>query len=139
VTKPVEPQQPAAGPSVGEQHTSMRRTLAWVAGGAAVVTLAAAVVFNLGASGDISDFNASCGLMNGKVLATGTRTDCQNLYDTWGSEKRWAIAGYAAGGALLATSAILFLTTQSESRVGDSRVAMTCQPGLGGITCHGSF
>jgi hypothetical protein len=119
------------------------RTAAWISGGVAVAALAGGVAFQLASSSNLSDFNSSnsgCGVLpDGSIVSTGsdTQAQCASLHNSWSSDKHWAIAGYAVGGAFAVTSAVLFLTSRPKSA--ETAVSFSCVPGPAGVACGGTF
>ena len=138
-----EPQGSAPDPSAPAQAGSPKRTLAWVAGGAAVAALGAGLVFQLRASGKLSTFSANCAIddVNGEIVPNSGHTlpECTGLHDDWKSGNRWALAGYVTGAAFAATSAILFITSRTESSISQPHAHVDCRPGLAAIVCGGAF
>lgn len=123
---------------------SALRTSAWIAGGGAVVAAGAGLVLNLAANSQGSSFNADCTNLPGVGIThnpgtTLTDAECRDHYDSWQSQRRWAIVGYATGAALAITSGILFWISQPESPPAQARAHLTCAPGPTGLACHGVF
>ncbi len=120
------------------------RTAAWIVIGGAAVAAGAGLTLNLGARNTLSEFNAACAnLPTGIVQIPGeplSSDACGDRYDAWNSYRRWSIAGYAAGAALAVTSGVLFWMSRPVSASGgEVRAALTCAPGLSGLTCQGLF
>jgi tetratricopeptide (TPR) repeat protein len=145
LTAAPSPSRVDVAPPSPESHTT-KRTLAWIAGGAAIVSIGTGAVFQISAGGNLSDFNNSCGLVPGtnKPIADPnkpgrTTSDCANLYDSWKSENRWALAGYLAGAAFAVTSTVLFVTSRPESPASGVRAHVECRPGPGTVLCGGVF
>src|SRR5581483_6626190 len=125
-----EAQEPGAASS-GEHHGSFRRTLAWLAGGAAVVTLGTGLFFQIRASGKASDFNPYCAQdAGGPYPVVPGHSECAGLYNDWKSDSRWALAGYLAGAAFAITSTVLFVTSRTESSGAPGHAHVDCRPGL---------
>jgi hypothetical protein len=134
------PTTPAPNPPAS-QNTPWLRTAAWISGGVAVAALGAGIGFQLASSSNLSDFNSGCGVLNGSIMPTGTDTQaqCVSFHDSWSSDKNWAIAGYAVGGAFAVTSAVLFLTSRPKSTGAEGTVSFSCIPGPAGVACGGLF
>jgi hypothetical protein len=136
---PPEPQSPQAAPLVApapatsSSTASLPRTLAWATlftGGAFV---AGGVVANVVRENDVAIYNDPTRCWYGGL----TRDElCLSKRQAADTAQSFAIAGYVAGGALLATSAVLFLTTRPrESRA----AAVGCGPSGAGVRCEGTF
>ena len=159
-SSPPPPQTPAGSPSVtptgpqvgggttpvanppANSSTPWLRTAAWISGGVAVAALGGGIAFQLASSSNLSDFNSGCGVLaDGSIVSTGSNTQaqCVSFHDSWSSDKHWAIAGYAVGGAFAVTSAVLFLTSRSTSPGSETAVSFSCSPGPVGVICGGVF
>ena len=109
---------------------------AWTAIGVGAAGLGAGVVLHVLREGDAGEYND---------LACTTRTTnaerCTTLYDRINPLTAGAIAGYALGGALVATGVVLLLLPPSGDD-NSSASAITCTPTFGlttGIFCNGAF
>jgi hypothetical protein len=145
---PAAPRGDTRGPpsaSAPASSSSELRTIAWVSGGAAVAALVGGVAFQVASAHNLSEFNSAssgCGVLSdGSIGSKGpdTAAQCASLHDSWSSDKHWAIAGYAVGGALAVTSAVLFLTSRPKSSGVETAVSFTCSPGPAGVVCGGVF
>ena len=126
-------------PASAEQPTTPTsprlRTAAWasaVAGGAFV---AAGVTFLLLGNGKGQSFqnDNSCDLDGSGNVVGGSH--CQDIYDSWHRDRTIGIIGAAVGGALAATSAVLFVKTQSAAQP-SSQALVGCGPEAGrGVAC----
>jgi hypothetical protein len=140
----IEPITPGSGGDNPPQRSG-RRIAAWTTAGAAVVGLGIGIGFQVAASGKLSDFNNSCYMVPGsdKAVAASssslTDSACTSMLSDWNSEKRWAIAGYVAGGALAVTSAILFWSSREPTSGSGTHASLTCTPGLAALFCGGRF
>jgi hypothetical protein len=121
--------------------TSTLRTVAWVAGGGAIVAAGAGVALNLAARANRNDFNSSCVNMNGihSPGQTLSQADCVHRANAWESDRRWSIAGYVTGAALAVTSGFLFLISNPASPTSDTRAQLRCTPTPTGLACQGLF
>jgi hypothetical protein len=129
VTPPAspEPSQPAtAAAPAGEieathpttdRGTSGLRIAAWVTAGTAVAALGVGVTYMINARDHLSD------------------PDTSAFY----SARRVSIIGYAAGGALAVTSAVLFLLSRPDAPSPSAHAHVTCTPSLAGLACGGVF
>jgi len=132
---------PVANPPVSS-NTQWLRTAAWISGGIGVAALGGGIAFQLASSSNLSEFNSGCGVLpDGSIMSTGTNTQaqCVSLHDSWSSDKHWGIAGYAVGGVLAVTSAVLFLTSRPKSAGAETAVSFSCIPGPAGVVCGGVF
>jgi hypothetical protein len=124
---------------------SGRRIAAWTTAGAAVVGLGLGIGFQVAASGKLSDFNNGCYMVPGGDKAVAAPSSslsdgaCTSMLSDWNSEKRWAITGYVAGGALAVTSAILFWSSREQAAGGGRHASLTCAPGFAALLCGGRF
>ena len=69
-----------------------------------------------------------------RVELVGARRACQ-LYDAGNQARTLTVAGYIGGGALLATSAIIYLTRPNDASGNGARVACAIAPVRAGIEC----
>ena len=140
-TAPTAPiARPVAGPTppprgVPAPRGSMHRTMAWataIGGAAGLVTGAILAGVREGA---VSSFNdAGCVEDHGVATPTG---DCQSDQSTANALAPAAIASFVVGGALAATSVVLWVTAPSRG----AERAFACAPTLGspGLACGGRF
>jgi hypothetical protein len=140
-TAPTAPTaRPVAGPTppprgVPAPRGSMHRTMAWataIGGAAGLVTGAILAGVREGA---VSSFNdAGCVEDHGVATPTG---DCQSDQSTANALAPAAIASFVVGGALAATSVVLWVTAPSRG----AERAFACAPTLGspGLACGGRF
>ncbi len=126
--------------------TSGLRVAAWVTAGSAAAALGVGIAFHLAARAAVEDLNASCMPQDNQFVPkaiTGsmvTIKTCQGLHDSWNTDKRWSIAGYAVGGALAITSAILFWQSHPAPRAdATSHASFHCTPTLSAFSCGGEF
>lgn len=105
-TTPVAP--PADQPASG----SGRRTAGLVVGGVGIVGVGLGAFFGLNASGKWSDAKAKC-----SDYPYGCGPDGRELQDSAKSQATLSTILFAAGGALLATGAILYLTAPANHGV----------------------
>lgn len=114
---------------------SMHRTMAWataIGGAAGLVTGAVLAGIREGA---VSSFNAA-GCVEDHGVATPTG-NCQSDQSTANALAPATIASFVVGGALAATSVVLWVTAPSRS----AERAFACAPTLGspGLVCGGRF
>jgi hypothetical protein len=114
---------------------SRARTAAWIVGGGAVVAAGSGLALHLAARSNATTFNSACETQPMPLTPPG----CQDTYDAWQFDKRWSVVGYAAGGALAVTSAILFWTSRAPSSGPTGQARFQCAPGPSGIGCRGAF
>jgi hypothetical protein len=148
---PPEPPATAPAPVVVEGRSAEAgapgsgvRTAAWVFGGGALVATGTGLVLNLASNSQASSFDAECENVSGvgithKAGTTATDQDCHERFDSWQSQRRWAIVGYATGAALAITSGILFWVSQPTAPSTHARASLTCAPTPTGLSCHGTF
>jgi hypothetical protein len=98
-----------------DSGTSGLRIAAWVTAGTAVAALGVGVAY--------------------MINARDNRSDSDAFY----SARRLSIAGYAAGGALAVTSAVLFLLSRPDSPSASAHAHLSCTPSLAGLACGGVF
>jgi hypothetical protein len=122
------------------------RTAAFITGGAAVIALGTGTVFQLVASGWVSNFDASCGRdASGRPVRDTTRSkltdaQCRDLFEGWRQNHNAAIVSIVTGAALAVTSGILFYVSMPASGSGPARTAFACAPGLDlSVSCRLAF
>ena len=141
------PREESPGTSQPEPAAPRGRGWRWAAAATGVLAVAALVGAGVETArwqSGITDFNNHNDAA-GKpdcLLSVPTRggTGCQDIYNQYTSEKRLAIIGYAAGGALAAASLTLFLISPGPSSAAD-KVAWGCAPNLldTGVSCRLTF
>lgn len=132
-----------ANPDDQSDAHSSGRALRWVATSAAVLGTAALVgagVETVRWQMGISDFdshrvNGTPDCQVGAPLKGGS--DCQNIYNRLTLDKQLAIIGFAAGGALIATSLTLFLVSPRTTSASD-KISFVCAPTVlaSGVACR---
>lgn len=120
--------------SASASHSSTR-TAAWVAGGGAIVALAAGVALHFAARTNASRFNGPCN----ELADPFADQSCKDTYDAWQFDKVGSIVGYAASGALAVTSAVLFWTSRPTPADATTHAHFHCTPTPTGIGCQGAF
>jgi hypothetical protein len=137
------PEPLPATPASSEQPSgwSGRKTLALVVGGVGVAGLAVGAITGVMAMGSFSSQKNDC--------HSAAPNDCVNhaqaLLDHDGASTQSAIStvGFIAGGALLATGAVLFLTAPhggtERSSAARVEVAPSAAPGWAGVSVNGRF
>lgn len=109
---------------------------AWAAIGTGAAGLGAGVVLHVLREGDAGEYrDLSC------TTSVANSERCTTLYDRRTPLTAGAIAGYALGGALVATGVVLLLLPASSEQDG-SAASVMCAPALGttnGIFCSGAF
>lgn len=117
------------------------RTAAWATAIGAGVALAAGGTFLLLGESKANTFqnDNTCDFSDSGAVTGGSH--CQDLYNAWHTNRTVGIVGLAVGGALAATSAVLFVKTQSSAAGASSTQALaTCGPGPGaGVGCAWRF
>ena len=118
---------PAGGP-----HRK-QRIAAWVTGGAALGALVLGTVEAVSASSKSDAFNSHTGTTGGVVYqdcGTSQLTPaCKSLKSDYDSALRLSIVGFAAAGALAATSAVLFVRSSPHGAEADGNArAFACVP-----------
>jgi hypothetical protein len=137
--EPPPPPLPPPPPPDDHAGGSWQRTLAWIAGGGAVVGIGVGVVELLIKQSKDSDLKSNNCTINS---STGTASSdmCASLATSRDSARIAAIVGFSAGGALAIASALLFVTSSPSSSHASSsspaRTALVCAPSLlaGGAT-----
>ncbi len=121
------------------------RVAAWALAGGAVLALGGGLVLQLGARSARDDFSASCyregnqTLVKTNIIPMPTLDTCNGFADRWETDRAWSIVGYATGGALAITSAILFWQTWPSRTGGPVHARLGCAPALSGMFCRGEF
>ena len=131
------PPAPDAGaalvvPPPNDPHKK-QRLAAWITGGAAVGALVFGTVEALSARSKSDAFNGHTGTTGGVVYQDcGTKQltpACKSLKDDYDSALTLSIVGFAAAGALAATSTFLFVRSSPHGAEGDGAVrAFACVP-----------
>jgi hypothetical protein len=128
-------------------HPSGARPLAWTLGSVGLAAGAFGVFETVAMVGKKNDFNNHTVASptpqdpNRRVVdcTTSALTDeCSRLRDAYSQARTLAIVGYAAGGALVATSAVLLAVSSSRERPsGNGMASVTCVPtvGVAGASC----
>ena len=146
-TKPV-----ADEPSVGERSSAeadasadssgaARGPWPWLTLGAGVlVTGVGATLYALGVH-DHSQVTGSAGYGNPSLVSPMTRAEAQSYVDSGNTKKIVGGIGLGLGGALIATSVVLFVTGKSESPSATASARVTLAPGANGFYAgySGSF
>jgi hypothetical protein len=116
---------------------SAMRPIAWTLGGIGVAGVAFGVFETVAMAGKQNDFNNHT--TAGRVdCTTSALTDtCRQLQDAYTHARNLAIVGYAVGGALVVTSAVLLAVAPTAP---EKRAALACAPALGtggttGVSC----
>lgn len=127
----------AATPASDGQAGRAMRTMAWVAAGGALVMLGGATAAVAVREGAVGRFNDDV-----RCLPDNGLTRAQNCHDDEAAaETAGALAwvGFAAGGALAVTSAVLFLMAPGGHRESARRMRCGAGPGLIGVACGATF
>ncbi len=121
------------------------RLAAWITGGAAIGALALGTAEAFNAASKRDDFNnhtAAAGGVTFQDCGTASLSAaCQPLKDSYDRALTWSVVGFAAAGALAATSAVLFVLSspghQGGTEVAGSGPVWACvpQPGVRGVGC----
>ena len=111
-----------APPPAQDGGYSTRRTAAWITGGAALAALLFGTVEAFNAAGKSDAFNAHTGVIDGMVFndcgTANLSPTCKGLKDDYDQALTLSIVGFAAAGALAATSSVLFLLSPSGEKGG---------------------
>ena len=135
-------------PAAPDGSYTTRRTAAWITGGAALAALLFGTVEAFNAAGKSDAFNAHTGVIDGVVFRDcGTASlspGCKGLKDDYDQALTLSIVGFAAAGALAATSSVLFLLSPSgggatERDVGARAFACVPDPVARGVGCSLRF
>jgi hypothetical protein len=126
-----------AGPASGTAGRA--RIAAWVTGGVAVAALVLGTAEAFNAASKRDAFNDHTGTMNGVAFedcgTAALNPACKSIKDAHDQALTLSIVGFAAAGALAATSAVLFTLSSSghPGNLEDSGPAraLTCVPDLG--------
>jgi hypothetical protein len=118
------------------------RTAAWVTGAAGGLSLVAGVTFLLLGKSKADSFNGdnTCDLNNSGGVVGGSH--CQDIYDSWHTNRAIGIVGVSAGAVLAAASAVLFVKTQPGASANGttSQALAACGVGPGrGVACAVRF
>jgi len=98
-----------APPPADSSSGSAQRTTAWVLGGAGVVSVGLGAFFGLSASSKWSDAKGKC-----SDYPYGCSSEANDLRHSANSSATVSTVAFVAGGALLATGVILYLTAPSQ-------------------------
>jgi hypothetical protein len=132
------------GPSGGESSTaeagsnaesssSSRGPWPWLTLGAGVlVTGAGATLYALGVH-DHAQVTGSASYGNPSLVNPMTRAEAQSYVDSGDTKKLIGGIGLGLGGALIATSVVLFVTGKSESPAATQTARVTLAPSAGGF------
>jgi len=136
-TKPGDSEQsagePAAAGSSVESGSSAHGVLPWLTLGAGVVVTGAGVtLYALGAR-DHSQVTSSPGYGNPALVNPMTRAEAQSEVDAGNTKKLIGGIGLGLGGALIATSVVLFVTGKSESSASAVTAGLTVAPSTNGF------
>jgi len=135
----VPPPRPAAS-AAPVARGGVRRALAWTTLSLGAVALGGATAALVLREGEIAAFNAdrACGA-NGGAVRGGAR--CVERYGDGASLETLSIVGYALGGALAVTSAILLAAGASRATARPERARFACALSLHtpGVLCGASF
>jgi len=140
----VDPPRDAVAPPIAQPTAGgTQRTLAWVVGGVGVLALGggvAATLIGSGADADYADRNCMR-TVNASGGAVFTDASCRDAYDTSANAQTLSLVGYIAGGALVATSLVLFLTAPSSAPRPMTAGLRGCGmgPGAVGMACEFGF
>jgi len=133
---------PLRAPPDGGDRSNRLRPWAWVAAAGAVGGLAFGGFEAFAASRKLDDFNRHTGLVEGVLTrdcGTAALTmDCKSLKQSYDRALVLSIVGFAAGGALAATSTALFWASAPEP---PQTTALRCVPSAmtPGISCGWRF
>jgi len=83
-------------------------------------------------SGNVDSFNR---MMCDPRLSNRGSAECKSLYDDAGNEKTLMYVGFAAAGALAATSVVLYFALDRPGTAANHRVACLPTAGSRGVTC----
>lgn len=127
---------PLATDATSERRTTWVPYVGVALVGAGAAGLGVGITMNVLRENDAARFRegAACGR-----FAPGEDETCDTLYARARDRQAGAIAGYVAGGALVAAGVLLLVLAQTEHE-GD--LAVSCAPSFGertGVTCMGSF
>jgi hypothetical protein len=132
---------PPATPD-GADRSNPLRPWAWVAAGGAVGGLAFGGIEAFAASRKLDEFNHHTGLVDGLFArdcgTAALNMDCKSLKQSYDRALLLSIVGFAAGGALAATSIALFWASAPEPR---QTTALRCVPSAmtPGVACGWRF
>jgi hypothetical protein len=128
---------PPTSPTDDGRPSSPARTLAWVAGGAAVAMFGGGAIALAVREGAVERFNddARCLPDNGMTRSQNCAAD----EATAGTASTLAWAGFVAGGALAITSAVLFLAAPRERPGATARLRCGVDLANVGAICGGTF
>jgi len=127
--KPVEKPAPVTGPSESASTDRSPAAATWVVGGLGAAALLGAGVVGIVALNQRSSLYDRCGR-----AGTCEKSEVDSVYRLYDI----SYVGAGIGGALLATSAVLFFTT-SKSKEQPQDAALVLAPTLGGVSVAGRF
>ena len=151
VTKPtrtastIEEAKASSDPSVSENSTNSAnpsaeqssglRIAAWATAGGAAALLLGGTIELVSASGKLSDFERTPAAANparscGTDLPDYGGGACVSLHEDWSHARTLGLVGILAGGALAATSVVLFIASAPAA---DNRSALACVPAVKGL------
>ena len=138
-TKPADREQSAAesssaatGSSV-ESGSSAHGVLPWVTLGAGVVVTGVGVTLYALGVRDHSQVTSSLGYGNPAIVNPLTRAEAQSEVDAGNTKKLIGGIGLGLGGALIATSVVLFVTGKPESSASAKTAGLTVSPSTNGF------
>lgn len=138
VASPASPSPPSSTADTSPDDSGrLKRRLGWSAGIGAVAALGFAAVETIVWQGKRSDFNDPVKGCFEDAPMRGA-AGCSDVFDSAHSAQTLAIVGYAVGGALGITSAVLLLTGQHQES-GGSRVACALSVGTSLVSCRFVF
>jgi len=117
----------------GASGGSSQATIGWVLGGVGVVGIAVGSYFGLQSMSKKSDADGHC---DGSVCRD---QEGVSLRDDAIAAGNLSTLGFAVGGALVATGAVLVLTAPSGKSRGKAALAPALGPGFGGLVLDGHF
>ncbi len=127
-----EPSSPAAD-SVARSCSSSRDPLPWLTLGAGVVVAGVGgTLYALGAH-DHAQVTTSPGYGDPSVVSAMTRAEAQSYVDSGTTKKVIGGIGLGLGGALIATSVVLFVTGKPESPSSTEAARLTVAPSANGF------
>ncbi len=126
------PTQPPLVAPTRPQRASPWRTVGLVAGGVGVALVAGGAIAGALFVSNESDYQSR------RCVAVAPNADCQSTFDSFATLNALQWTGYLAGGALVATGVVLFLTAPRST---PERTAFSCGVTLGvaGASCGGRF
>jgi hypothetical protein len=132
----VPPQSPD---SEANRDRAQLRMAAWGGAVAGGLSLAAGVTFLLLGESIFHKFDNHC-FIDDNTGAIAGGADCVDLDSTVHRDRVIGVVGLAVGGALAATSAVLFLKSRDTGGIGTTSHALACAPtGTAGVACAWRF